>query len=239
MKFKLLTYNTLFSKGLSDIKDIITNKKIDILCLQEVDTDEKKLNQLEKFGFRLADYSNSFIKFGKIYGVATYYDPKRFKIKKNTVFNLPRSFYEMFLFILKNGNKSRTVLQTQLECKQCNKSIFIYNAHLSPLTSSNGTRMKQIESFLPSINGKKNSTIIAGDFNFSYNKKRFEKIIKKYNLKEATNNLNYTHSTKILKIFPIRLKLDYILYRNLKNIKTERLQQVSSDHIPILSEFEI
>ncbi len=241
MKVTLLTYNTLFNKGIGDLKLILQeNPNIDIVCLQEVDTEISNLNKISTtLGLKLADFSNSFVKFGKIFGVATYYNSKKFSVKKNLVLNLPRSMYEILLFILKGGNKSRTVLQTYLEFKKENKPLTVYNVHLTHLVSSNGTRIKQMNSFLSTINSKQEPIIIAGDFNFMYNKKRFEKIIERYNLKEATNNINYTNLTRVLKIFSAKVKLDYILYRNIKKVSTVRLEKMSSDHYPVISKFTL
>ena len=63
MKFTLLTYNVLFNKAFSHLPDILKQYQPDIVCLQEVDTREENLNQLEKCGYRLADYANCFIDF--------------------------------------------------------------------------------------------------------------------------------------------------------------------------------
>ena len=79
MDFSLLTYNTMFNKAYELIKPIVNQHRPDIICLQEVVTSDANLKILEKYGYKLADYSNSFIKFGRVYGVATFYNPSKFK----------------------------------------------------------------------------------------------------------------------------------------------------------------
>src|SRR3989344_4360614 len=133
MTFSLLTYNVLFNKAFLQIENILYKYKPDIVCLQEVDTSSNNLTRLEKFGYKLADYSNSFIQFGKIYGIATYFNPEKLKLIKSNSFNLPKSIYELIITlirILRGGNKPRTILRTDFLLNK-KKSISIFNIHLS------------------------------------------------------------------------------------------------------------
>ena len=83
MTFSVLTYNTLFNRAVNKLDIIVSQLHPDILCLQEVETEEKNLKKIENLGYRLADYSNSFIKFGKIYGVATFYNPNKLSFRQS------------------------------------------------------------------------------------------------------------------------------------------------------------
>ena len=112
MTFSLLTYNVLFNRAFSKLEKILSKYNPDILCFQEVDTGEENLIRLEKYGYKLADYSNSLIKFGIVYGIATYYNPKKIKLLDTDSFDLPKSLYEVITTafkILKGGGKPRTI----------------------------------------------------------------------------------------------------------------------------------
>jgi len=260
MTFSLLTYNVLFNKAFLQLEKILLKYKPDILCFQEVDTSEKNLNRLNKFGYTLADYSNSFIKFGKIYGVATYFNAKKLNLVKVDSFNLPRSVYEMLttiVKILKGSGKPRTILRTDLSLGKKSKTLAIYNVHLT-VTGINRTRAKQLATILNhSFEVKKMPVIITGDFNyFPYRRKKLEVLMSKYGFKEATSNINYTIrfpdrkfakysfiqeiGAKILrKYYNNRLKPDYSFFKNLRLIKSERVEVKFSDHYPIISTFKI
>ena len=260
MTFSLLTYNVLFNKAFGKLEKIIFKYKPDILCFQEVDTSEENLAMMAKFGYKLADYSNSFIKFGRIYGIATYFNAKKLKLVKTDSFNLSKSVYETLstlVRILKGGNNPRTILRTDFLLAKTHKTAAIYNIHLS-ISGINRTRTKQLEIILNhGLEDQKLPLIITGDFNyFPYRRKKLENLMTQYGFREATNKINYTVrypdrkfakysfvdelAAKILrKYFNGRLKVDYTFFKNLELTKTERIEEEFSDHYPIISTFEI
>jgi endonuclease/exonuclease/phosphatase family metal-dependent hydrolase len=239
MNLTLLTYNVLYNSALTKFEKVLELTKPDIVCLQEIDTDEENLKRIEKHGYKLADYSNSFIKFGTVYGLATFYNPETLRFNDSTTLSLPRSYYEFFLVLLRGGNNPRTVLKTEFELKKDKKRVTNYNLHLTAW-GTNGIRVRQIKATLDDLDLKTDHpVIISGDFNYPYQRKQFEEIIETYGLKEATNNLFSTFEGKILKLFAVSLKLDYILYKNTELIKTEKVLNRDSDHYPILSQFAI
>lgn len=237
MAVSLLTYNVLFNSALTNFEKVISQSHPDIICLQEIDTNEENLRKVERHGYKLADFSNSFIKFGKVYGLATFYNPTTLEFIESATLTLPRSYYEFFLLILRGGNNPRTVLRTKFRHKTNHKILTVYNLHLTAW-GTNGIRVKQIKATLDDIlTSTKEPVIIAGDFNYPYQRKQFEEIIAQHGLSEATNNLYLTFEGKFLKFFPIRFKLDYILYKNIDLVKTDRMVARDSDHYPILSVF--
>lgn len=260
MNLTFLTYNVLYNRGYLVLKEYIKKHEPDIICLQEVETDEGNLRLLQKLDYKLADYSNSFIKFGKIYGVATFYKNTRLKFVESNVIDLPKTIYDVLLFLLRGGNRPRTVLCTQFHLKS-SKKIMVYNMHLSPI-AGNGARLRQIKETLENLDvyGLKNDTavIITGDLNFyPWGRKRLEKLINEYNLKEATKNIAYTiqysedgklENYNLIQRFGIRLmktafsnklKVDYVFYKNLDLVSATRLDTRHSDHFPVVSQFRI
>jgi endonuclease/exonuclease/phosphatase family metal-dependent hydrolase len=240
MKISLLTYNVLFNIALDKIAALLKEYKPDILCLQEAHTTENYLQQLETNGYQLADFSHSFMHFGKIYGLATFYNTQTLQLVQSGSLDLPRSFYEAFNMLLRGFTNPRTVLNTEFIHTESGEKIDICNIHLTHLLGSNTTRVKQIQEALkdPHLDESKN-LIIAGDFNYPYGRKKLEELITSYNLLEATHNLPYTYEINIWNLFRIHLKLDYIFYKGCKLIDTKRIECKYSDHYPIFSEFEI
>lgn len=261
MNLTFLTYNVLYNRGYLELKESVKKYLPDIICLQEVETDENNLRRLEKLDFKLADYSNSFIKFGKIFGVATFYKQSKLEFVQSNVIDLPKTIYDVVLFLLRGGNRPRTVLCTEFRDVKKSAKVMIYNTHLTPI-AANGTRIKQIRETLESLNvydvKKNTAVIITGDFNFyPWGRKRLEELMSEYNLKEATKNIPYTiqyssdgklerynliqrFGTRLATaFFSNKLKVDYVFYKNLTLLDTTRLTIRHSDHFPVVSRFKI
>lgn len=239
MKFSLLSYNLLYNRAHISLDKVLSAVKPDILCLQEISTLESNLKHVENFGYKLADYSNSFIKKDLILGVATFYKSDVFSFNQSRSFDLPRSLYEFMRFVVSNNLSRRTVLKTELTTNKSAKKITIYNLHLPPFATNN-IRDRQIKNTFEDMHlSKKKPIIIAGDFNYPYRRRKFESMINKYDLNEATNNIFFTMETKVLKVFSVKLKLDYILYKNIKLLSADKIQVRHSDHFPIIVEFSL
>jgi endonuclease/exonuclease/phosphatase family metal-dependent hydrolase len=259
MNFTLMTYNTLFNKAYEKIEPIMKQYSPDILCFQEILTSEENLKQLKRYGYELADYTNSFIQFNQVYGVATFYNPKKFKFILSDSLKMSSNLTE-FLFtipqLILGINKPKSILKTDFIHISTNKRITICNSHLIVI-ASNSLRINHIEKALKSLNiTKETPLIIGGDFNYlPYQRKKLENSMKKYNLIEATKDIRQTFSPKgkkedvsFLQGFLIRkinhffgnqMKNDYVFYRGFKKQTTKRLDYRFSDHYPIISDFKI
>ena len=267
MKLSLLTYNTLFNNAADKIDGIVEKYHPDIICLQEILTNEGNLEKIEKYGFKLADYSNSFIKFGgKIFGVATFYNPETLTFVQSISLKLENNLLEVVFTLIQiiiGYNKPKTILRCDFVDKISQKKLTVCNTHLY-VVAPNNLRVNHLNQALKSLNLENESAlVIAGDFNyFPYQRKKLENLMKKYRLNEATKNIRQTFKLSyqgifdkfnlfqkaglyILKIFKLtdkitnQFKNDYIFYHGLKLIKTERIETQSSDHYPIISTFKI
>jgi len=257
MIFSLMTYNTCFNQAVDKLTQLLEKQHPDILCLQEIETTEQNLKTICAYGYTLADYSNSFIKFGKIYGLATFYKNDTFKMSKSNVIFLRRSIFEFITSIsrfFRGKNQSRTVLKTKLFNSINKKIIIFYNIHLS-VHGTNSIRLKQITQVLKTTTPYNTQPlIVTGDFNYPYGRKKLEEITKSYNLKEATNNIPFTFTTmknssynwffllcdKFANFIGMKnYKLDYIFYKNIKCLGSEKIDVGFSDHFPIISRFQL
>ncbi len=257
MDFSLLTYNTLFNDGIKGLHKICAAQHPDLICFQELDNSETTFKQVESLGYKLADYSNAFIKYGKIFGVATFYRPEKFHYLESGIILLPKGFIEFIAYILrifKTGNKARTVLKTEFESKKNGKKIIIYNIHLSA-HGTNNIRIKQLQKTLEDVKQEnpQDVIILTGDFNYPIGRKHLEKMMREYQFKEATDSILFTtegkmmHYTFFEKIFAVpffkfmkhRLKLDYIFYRNCTSVITKKVDVKMSDHYPVYAVFKL
>ena len=241
MIFSLMTYNTCFNQAVERLTKLLKIHSPDILCFQEIETTEKNLQIITNYGYTLADYSNSFIKFGKIYGLATFYNPKTIAFNNSKTIFLQKSIYEALLTLLRifrGGNKPRTVLKTNFQHITTKKKLIVFNTHLS-LHGTNSIRIKQLENVLQDAAIFKTPTIVSGDFNYSYGRKKFESLMHKYHFSEATNHITYTFEWIFLRFFSFRSKNDYVLYRNFQSGQSKKISVGFSDQFPIISRFQL
>ena len=172
MNLSLLTYNTLFNNAADKLGKVIDDYHPDIICLQEALTDDSNIKKIEKFGYKIADYSNSFVKFGIIFGVITFYNPETIKYKDSYSLNLNTNVGEYFFYLLRvilGFNQLKTFLETTFVCKKTDMTITVCNVHLFVI-GSNSLRIKDIDQALKTLNiERKKYFIIAGfDHRFFY-----------------------------------------------------------------------
>ncbi len=238
-KFTILTYNLCFGKALGELIDFLKQYQPDIVCVQEFEINRETIAQVENVRYELADYSHSFFKFLKFFGVATFYNPKTIEHRNGEVISLSRSLYEFVLFLLHWGRHSRTVLHNEFIIKKEKARINVYNLHLT-VHGTNAVRSKQVKQVIQHIKRYNNAkTIIIGDFNYPYKRKGFEKLFATEKLKEATNNILFSLESRVWGVLRVRLKTDYVLYKGLRHLKTEKINRQFSDHFPILTRFKV
>ena len=256
MQFSVLTYNTLLFDAQRGLSAIFKKYVPDIVCLQEMDTNDSNIEHIEKLDYHLADFSNGFIKFGIVYGVATFIRARSGKCINSKSITLPRGIGEAITYILRifrTQKKDRTVLRTEFALGESKQKVIVYNIHLSA-HGTNGIRIKQLERTLSDIKKSNGSpTILVGDFNYPFGRKKLEELMELNGFAEATNAIGFTTDGKLLhyaffeKLAMKALqffigkenKLDYIFFKNCKVTSTVRINASYSDHFPILAKFEI
>lgn len=240
MKLKLLTYNLLYGFALPDAKKLIEEEKPDIICVQELPTDKKKLMYLAKPPYELACWTNSFVKFWSLFGIAVYLNKETCSLIDNQDCSLPESTYDFWVYLSQGLNITRRFSESKILFKPSNKEFYLYNTHLTHLSFAEH-RLTQIQRIFEDMEAsvdKKTPVLITGDLNLYNGKPELERMMTKFNLKEATSNLAYTFQHRVL-FWTWKTKLDYIMYRNLEVVSTKRFDKGSSDHHPVMSEFEL
>ncbi len=236
MKITLLNYNLYFNKGMIDVPYLIGKYAPDVLCFQENLENQKVEKLMSAKNYELAQRQPSFLKHSKEYYISTFYNKKKLKLINSSYIQLPKSLYEKLLKIFNRKQFSRNFIVSTFKAGD---TVFdIYNVHLSPW-AADIEKANQLKKILSSSQNIERPTIITGDFNYPYGRKRFEYIIKSNNLNEATQNIIYTFENKYFGFIPVRMKVDYVLYKKIKNINSTRLEKLNSDHYPILTEFFI
>jgi len=234
---KLLSYNLLMSKAFAELKEVVVKERPDIVCVQEYCVSEEGISEMESLGYELADYSYSFFKFFKIFSVATFYNPKTVEYRDGAAIDLVRGLYEFILSIIRIGGAKRTALNNNFIFSANGQRFKVCTVHLSALQSTNRIRTQQLSLALNYLKEEPATpTVLIGDFNFMYHRKKLERLFKEFNYQEATSNLGYTMEWLIL-FFRLRTKPDYVWYRHLTKVSCERLPHRLSDHFPILAEF--
>lgn len=234
MKISCLTFNIDKGKGFPRLLNVVQEHNPDVVAVQEFEPSSESISLIEKAGYTYAGHSPSFREFRTKFAVATFYRDDKLELTHAKRLNLQLGFMEVLLFF-KGGRRS--VISTCFRTKKNNNKFFVHNVHLTPYTT-NTLRAKQIHKTLQSVEPHGEPTIVLGDFNYAYGRRRFEKIFKRYNFKEASNNIFYTFKSTLW-FLPVKFKLDYVLYSNIVNTKTKQIGTFSPDHTPIIAYFDL
>jgi len=239
-KLKVLSYNLFNSRAFTELKEIVAKLNPDIVCVQEFYVSQERVGEMEALGYELADYSYSFLKFFKIYSVATFYNPKTVKHQDGASIDLVRGLYELILSVIRVGGDKRTALNNRFVFKATQQIFRVCTVHLTAMQSTNQTRTQQLKVALNYLSQEPEiPSILIGDFNFMYHRKKLEKLLLEFGYQEATSNLRFTMEWILLLFLRLRMKPDYVWYRNLTKVACERLPHRLSDHFPILAEFSL
>jgi len=240
MKLKLLTYNLFYGGALPDARKLIEKEQPDIVCVQELPTTHKHLSYLSMPPYKLATWTNSFIKYWEIFGIAIYLNKKTCSLIESHDDLLPGSAYDWWIHLKHGMSIKRSFIEAKILFKPLQKEIYVYNTHLTHVSFAE-LRLAQIQTVFKYMDTQvlnNEPVIITGDLNLYNGKTELEKLMSQYNLQEATSNLAYTFQHPFL-LWTWKTKLDYVMSRNLDISSTRRLDRGCSDHHPIITEFEL
>ena len=233
---RLMSFNIHHGEGIDGQLDIgriarlIVDNKIDIACLQEVD---RNLPRTQKRDFpkelsiltgMQSVFSNNYAFQGGEYGNAIL---TRFSVK---------SWTNMHYRVIRPGEQ-RGLLSVILTIE--GKSLKVMNTHLDH-RSDDVERLASADEILNQLNPTdKMPVIVCGDFNDTPESKMYEKMAARFedSWKKTGNGPGYTIPNP-----KVNKRIDYIWYlRSIPVIpvKSEVLTSLASDHLPVITEFQI
>lgn len=229
----ILSFNTNHGQKIDSFLSYLDSKKLrfDIYNFQEF---PKKFIQSLNSYYCVHDllpfYANYRItKQGKEFGNLTLINPKKFNTPENKVIKLESGFIDNYIRPAIWGTKiSINALYFVIEYKGTRFSMI--NTQLTAF-SHQYTRNKQIGK-LVSESRSLDKSLIVGDLNTP-------KLSVKNNF--LNGYINNSLGFKTYNFHGLRYQTDYILTKNIYNVKTEFLEcnYAYSDHLPISSSFKI
>lgn len=226
-------YNTMkfaFKKFLL----LLNNFKIDVIGIQEFRIDEtlsmkyvekklKKRNYNITFTECVPDFGNAIIsKYTiQLFKELTLPNDQHFKmVRKATFFKIDKQYVDNIIFC-------NTHLEIGLRYKTRHGGLLSEDELIKNMNFNSQIRSKQLNSII-----NENPDIIMGDFNFNPDDPEFNIISNKYT----------TYMDNITSTNPFGTITDYLCYRKdlyLKPIKTVAANYRYSDHLPVISLFQI
>ena len=239
-EFSIISYNVrLFNiynwikkdNVTTKIKDFLKNKNADIICLQEYQNAEFKLN-------------NYFYRYEKLRGDNLKYGQAIFSqypiVNRGSIdFNSPSN--NAIFCDIKISNDTVRIYNIHLESFSFEKELELSELNKNNEKIMNGVsktfiiQQKQVELIKKSIKKSPYRVIISGDFNntaFSYMYKELSSNLND-SFKEKGNGFGFTFNYNF-----IPLRIDFILYDKAFKINYFKTHNINlSDHEPIFSQF--
>jgi endonuclease/exonuclease/phosphatase family metal-dependent hydrolase len=249
-EIKLIVWNVLGRGKIKSWPILVYNRlkkeNSDIICLQEGYSNQKQIRTLENWGYNLI----TDIEFMDNHPFRDTLTASKFKIKKSGQLILP-------------GHGS--CLWAEIDCQ--GKELKIYNCHFNLSRVGPRERLENLQTIINDAETFKGAIIISGDMNTIFNSKNFVarfqcfttykmskkskidqrderyaflELAEKYGYKEALPIKKNTW--KIAAISPIKyppLKLDWLLYKNIKTMEAKLKPRFISDHEAIVAKMEL
>jgi len=215
----IISYNLKYNRATGELNDLVKQYNADVLCVQECYSDllPKAVSKLE-----LADKTKS-----NRLGLAIFSRWDRFSVVQSESFPLKLSMHDRLF-----SPSEERLLVTKLYDKQSGHDLLIGSFHATPLTGSNRTRRKQIETAHEKLLSLSNNcpVIMVGDYNYPIFKRGLKVCIEKtgYQLNRSDKPTYYFNKYIRGGHFDLATSL------NLQVEKVTTLPRGISDHAPIL-----
>lgn len=126
--------------------------------------------------------------------------------------------------------ESRVIIKAIFEVE--NKDICVLVTHMGLALSE---RINAVKTLCNIIDETDIPIIVMGDFNSTPD----EEILKPlYERLSDTDSASFIHGKPTFASYKPEIKIDYILYRGLKCIYAETVEEIISDHYPVIADFE-
>lgn len=236
MVIKVLSYNV--HKGRSfflrhrtwDALDLLVHAvEPDIVFLQEFLIEPQAERLLEKFADKLWPHYS----YGQNATMGDYHYGNAILSK------FP--FVETHSTDISNSNlEKRGLLYGKIKISD-EKSLYLFCSHLDLTYNGRKKQIHKIKKVTSTLTESNDQVIMAGDFN-DWDNRLHREIEETLNFKEVSASLNGYLVATSPSIYP-KFSLDRVYYRNLKAVSNQVLSnnhlKILSDHLPVVSEFEI
>ncbi len=237
-KITCITYNLLCSKAVDHAAQLVEEERPDFLAVQELADDPaqiEKLGSLDEHakGMVCAATAPSFSRRKKRFVNGLFYRSDRFRCEVVYTVRLPQSKSERLQVAIQGLHNTRTAIVAEFTHLKTGESLMVCTLHLN-LVGTTDLRLQQLTKAIAQID-RSMPLIVCGDCNFYRKRALLELFLREHDLCEATADLGYTFNVRMFGKTIFQNKIDYIFYRHLQHLQTERIDDTESDHYPIRS----
>ena len=241
MELKVLTYNIqhgldykkLLNKerviDLDLISGIIKKYNPDIIGLNEVYNDVENKVTLEQVKYIASKLGYKYCYFGRAITILETIDYGNAIISKYPIEDVTVHMIEDP--IIKDENvhyETRNIIETKINVNDEIINVFVTHIGLATTEQANG-----ISKLLSLI--KDNKVVIMGDFNMEEDNENIK------TLSNVVDNTSYLFNDIKLSFPSInsKIKIDYIFTKNLEVLDSQILNDVGSDHLPVIAKIKL
>lgn len=218
---RILSYNLLKHKAISELSELTADFSPDALCLQEINVQDapRKLGPLELV---IGTSKNRL-------GLAVYLDTDKYQVEDAVSYRLRDANYDK---LAKPAHER--LLGVRAQVKDTGKSFVVGSFHASPLTALNTIRRDQIHDGLEHLGilGKDSPLVMLGDYNYPMFRKKLALEMEQSGFDMAFSDFHTYHNKMV------RGHFDFAVSKGFGVNWLRTLRRGISDHLPILAQIE-
>ncbi|MGO4692437.1 endonuclease/exonuclease/phosphatase family protein [Glaciibacter sp. 2TAF33] len=215
---QVISYNLRKNHASGELVELAENFDIDVLCLQECDTEDLPANVAN---LHLADST----KRNRL-GLAVYYRKDRFTAVATKTFSLKKSLHDRVL-----SPAHERLIGTRLIDRETDREAVIASFHAAPLTALNSLRRNQINAAHAELRslGDGIPILMVGDYNYPFFTQKLGT-----HVRESGYDLTLSDQRTYTRYKFFRGHFDFATSAGLDITRVETLPSGDSDHMPIL-----
>lgn len=232
-----LDYKELLNKkriiNLDKVCDLIKQNNPDIVCLNEVYNDTKKLETVDQTKYIANKLGYQYYYFGKAITIKESIEYGNALLSKYPI--IEASIHMIDDPSIKDEDvyyETRNVIESQINIAGTIINVFVTHVGLAKQEQNNA--IKKIMTLLEKVDQDNVKTILMGDFNMEESNSNIIQLIKYI---DNTSYLIKGNKKTYPSIKPT-VKIDYIFSKGLEILESEVVKEVVSDHFPIISKMK-
>jgi endonuclease/exonuclease/phosphatase family metal-dependent hydrolase len=218
VQIRIVSYNLRKHQASDELSEIVTTRRVDVLCLQECFSTlmPQRIGELE-----LADVT----KLNRL-GLAIYYRANRFTARETSAFVLKKSLYDRLF-----EPTHERLIATRLFDSESQQEMVIASFHASPLTAGNSLRRNQIRAAHAALRGlgEELPSVMVGDYNYPLFK---DKLM--LQVSQSGYDLTLSDLPTYLRYKIFKGHFDFVTSTGMTISQVETLARGASDHLPIM-----